>query len=82
MANERNGNKPRFSEPTVFSSLFMTGFEVEVTHGFVRIVGWEELPLVGYDGPERRIIARIVMSNEAARDLIRELVETLGRTDN
>lgn len=82
MANERNGNKPRFSEPTVFSSLFLTGFELEVADGFVRIVGWEELPLVGYDGPERRIIVRLVMSHESARELIRELVATLGRADH
>lgn len=76
MAN--GAHQPPLTEPVIVPCLFCTGMEVEVTADFVRIVGYVELPALGMDQPERRIISRVVMPNEIARELIRDMRKALA----
>jgi hypothetical protein len=73
---------PRMTEPTTVQCLLMTGFDIEVIDDLVRLIAWVDVPITGYDGPERRIIARVAMPNNTGRALQRELSNHLSRGDN
>lgn len=75
----QHSQPPQMTEPKIVSCLFMTGYDIEVTDSFVRIVGWVDLPVVGHDQPERRVIMRAVMPNNVARALQRDLRKGLTR---
>jgi len=70
---------PPLSEPQLVPCLFATGIEIEVLHGAIRLVGWVDLPTADSGMPERRIIARMVMPEQIARELVRDLRKLLAR---
>jgi hypothetical protein len=70
-SHDQAEESPAIAEPVVVPSVFITGGIIEVTDSCVRFVGWEQLPdLNNGEMVERRISARLVMSNEVARDLV------------
>jgi hypothetical protein len=73
MAQHDPAETPRMTEPDTVWTRFVTITKVEVTEHFVRIVALDDFTVVGYDGPERRLVARLVLSIDAARDLARDL---------
>ncbi|MER9937451.1 hypothetical protein [Mesorhizobium sp. M0088] len=68
---------PNMTEPDTVWTRFVTVTKVEVTEHFVRIVALDDFAVVGYDGAERRIVSRLVMPIDAARDLERDLRKAL-----
>lgn len=77
MAKHSKGSER--TEPTVIPCLFCTGTEVQVSAHFARIVGWVDLPVVGSDTPEQRIIARLVMPELTFRELVASGQKALGK---
>lgn len=75
----QNIPKPPLTEPVIIQCQFCTGLEVEMLDTDVRIVGWEDLPTLDTDQPERRIVLRIALPNEVARDLQRQLQRALSK---
>lgn len=73
-----SSNHPPLSEPEIVNCLFMTGINVQSGDGFVRVVGWVDLPMIGHNDAEHRIVGRFVMPTESARTLLRELRKALG----
>jgi len=58
------------SEPIIAQDVFSTGADLEITRHYVRIVHWVDLPAdEGVQPAERRIVARIVMPTNVARDI-------------
>jgi hypothetical protein len=56
-------------EPVIVPTALVTGFAIETAgDGCVRIVGWEKLPDIGDEMVERRVVTRLVMSNNTARE--------------
>lgn len=71
---------PPITEPELVHCLFTTGVAVEVRAHFARIVAWVDLPGAGPDNAsERRIIARLVLPDDTARELARLLRRELSR---
>lgn len=68
-----------FSEPVPIPCLFVSGTACEFLDSFARIVAWVSLPALPAEPHERRIIARLVLPNEVARALMRELQKGLRR---
>lgn len=58
-----------WSEPVVVPDCYVTGTTVEIIGNDICIVGWREYPATN----ERRIVSRVVMPTEAARDLFSQL---------
>lgn len=73
MAKHDPDEPPRMTEPDTVWTRFITTTKVEVTEHFVRVVGLDDFTVVGYDGPERRLVVRLVLSIDAARELERDL---------
>ncbi|MER8959335.1 hypothetical protein [Mesorhizobium sp. M0701] len=73
--------KPKLTEPEIIAGTFCTFVDVDVRDEFVRLTGCDEVPLVGYDGPELRIVDRIVVPRATARRLLTDLQRALGRRD-
>lgn len=74
---------PRMTEPQVIDCVFCEGITIELHDDVVRIVGWVDLEVVGYETvPERRIVARAVMPTSVARELIRDLRKAVARGGN
>jgi hypothetical protein len=59
----------RLTEPEIVQCLYLTGMGVEISESVVRFVGWTQLPAMGSDHEERRVVVRFAMSNTQARDL-------------
>jgi hypothetical protein len=75
---QKEPERAPLTEPVVRDCLFCTGFEIEtLSYGVVRFVGWVDVPALGYDQPERRVIARLVMPSKLARDLVKRLQRAL-----
>jgi hypothetical protein len=55
------------TEPVIVPCLFVTGWGIEIADGSVRIIGWVDLPYLGGQTRERRIVARFAMSDGTAR---------------
>jgi hypothetical protein len=70
---------PRMTEPVTVPCLFCSGVEIEMGPTFVRIVGFVDLETVEYSPPERRIIARVVLPSDTARELLRSLRKQLNQ---
>lgn len=73
------GNLPPLSEPEIVPCIFVSGFSVVPAGRVVRFVGWVELPALGDEPIERRIVVRFVMTVEAARALRDDLAKALRR---
>lgn len=67
----RTEQRAPITEPVVVATTFITGGTIEVSDTCVRFVAWEKLPRVeGDEMVERRIVARLVMSTDVARELV------------
>jgi hypothetical protein len=75
----RHDPDPPITEPEIVHCLFSTGTEVEVTAHFARIVAWVDIPRLATELPERRIIARVVLPDNVARELTRQLQRGLAK---
>jgi hypothetical protein len=82
MPENHDDKPPPLTEPVIVQCLFCTGVDVQHTENFTRLIGWVELPAPGYDFQERRIIARMVMPEEVARALSRDLRRSLTKGQN
>lgn len=72
--------KPRSTEPQPVPDLFVTAVMIDGTAEYVRLTGWiahatEVAPEA--EGPELRIVARLVMPQSAARELMHSLKRKL-----
>jgi hypothetical protein len=67
------------TEPQVIPCLHITGAGLEFTSAGARFVGWVNLPDLGGETRERRIVVRFAMSDALARDLERVLHKGLAR---
>jgi hypothetical protein len=72
------GENSPLTEPVVVTSAFLTGCTVEFGNDWARIVAWEQLPAMGGEMVERRIVGRWVMPKAVARDLLAQLRRGLG----
>lgn len=81
--NRQDGdNEPSLTEPVAIPDTFLTGAYVEVGDDFVRIVAWSQLPQLGGEMNERRIVARIVMPKAVGRDIATQLRKGLSIKHN
>ena len=74
----------RSTEPKPVPDLFVTAVSLDSTGEYVRLTGWvahESRLAPETDGPERRIVARLVMPQSTARDLLVSLRRQLQRGD-
>lgn len=71
--------KTKLTEPTIIFGTFCTAVDVDAQNEFVRLTGCEDVPVVGYDGPELRIVMRMVLPREAARALSANLSRQLAK---
>jgi hypothetical protein len=67
------------TEPVTCSCLFITGGAFEVSDGSIRLVAWVEMPSLNGQKRERRIVARLAMSDITGGDLNASLSEILAR---
>jgi hypothetical protein len=66
------------TEPEIIPSLFLDGVGLEVSGSIVKLTGWAHVG--GHDvGPERRVVARLAISNSEARRLQAALRTALAR---
>lgn len=72
---------PPLTEPTICPCLFITGGAFEISEGSIRLVAWVEMPDLGGQTRERRIVARIAMTKLTGGDLNASLSEILARRD-
>lgn len=70
---------PPLTEPRVVDCLFVTGTAIEISPHTVRIIGWVQLPMLGGEMDERRIVVRFAMPRDAAELLRDDLVGLLSR---
>lgn len=75
----RHDPEPPITEPEIVHWLFSTGTEVEFTEHFARIVAWVDIPRLSTELPERRVVARLVMPDNVARELTRQMRRGLAR---
>ncbi len=68
---------PPLTEPSIVPCLFGDGISAKSTDGIVNLVAWNELPYFGGETEERRIVARLAISDRAARTLLMELQRVL-----
>jgi hypothetical protein len=61
------------TEPLIVPVLFVSGMTVDDGSDAVRLTGWETTPFG--DASERRVVVRIAMTKEAARDFHTHLGE-------
>lgn len=77
---ESDGIDPaHLTEPRPVNCIFLEGTVIEAGDGFIRIVGWVRLETVETERPEKRIVARAVLTTHAARALVRDLRKSLAR---
>lgn len=70
---------PRLAEPILRDCHFWQGVEIETGPDFLRVSAWVQLETVEFSPPERRIVARAVMTTDGARELVRVLRKALAR---
>lgn len=76
--------RSRSTEPLPVPDLFVTAVSIDGTSEYVRLTGWvAHATDLSRDvaGPERRIVARLVMPLSTARDLLRGLRRKLPQAD-
>ena len=69
---------PPLTEPLIIQDLLISGVEIEADRHLVRFVGWT-LAKTGHDPVERRVVSRLAMSIDAAREIWADLADALGR---
>ncbi|WP_157038038.1 MULTISPECIES: hypothetical protein [Chelativorans] len=70
---------PKITEPETVQTPFCTAVRIELGSDHVRLVAFDEVQIVGYDGGECRIVGRWAMTKDSARALLRELRKSLHR---
>lgn len=75
----REQEKAPLTEPTIVPNVFLTGGAVAVHDTFVRLVGYEEIASIDGEMAERRIVSRLVMSNQTAREVVSILQQALAK---
>ena len=70
---------PPLVEATIVSTTFITGGAVCVGSTDVRLMGWETIPAVEGGEGERRLVTRIVMSTDTAREIVQILRNALTK---
>lgn len=68
------------TEPIIQDCKFITGMSMESSRGSYRLVAWVELPYLGGETRERRIVSRLAMTKQTARD-VRDLLGDMLRND-
>jgi hypothetical protein len=69
---------PPLSEPLIIHDLVISGVEIEADRHIVRFVGWT-LAKAGCVLAERRIVVRLAMPIDAAREIWANLADALGQ---
>lgn len=69
--------EPALTEPVKRDCLFVTGGAFEVAQGTIRLVMWSEMPDLGGESRERRIVARVAMAKRTAREVCALLSDAL-----
>ncbi len=72
---------PPLTEPVTCPCLFITGGAFEVSEGSIRLVAWVEMPHLGGETRERRIVTRIAMTKVTGGDLNASLSAILARRE-
>ena len=67
---------PPLSEPLIIQDLLITGAEIAADRHLVRFVGWT-LAKAGCEIAERRIVVRLAMPIDAAREIWANLADAL-----
>jgi hypothetical protein len=70
--------QPPLTEPQCIKYLYLSGVAVEISAHTVAFTGWVDMPDLGPETDERRIVVRFAMPIDAARRLRNELA-LLGR---
>ncbi|TIV83832.1 MAG: hypothetical protein E5V64_06615 [Mesorhizobium sp.] len=73
---------PALNEPVIVPDIFVEGCEVDSVNGELRIVGWVNVPRSEAQDAERRIVGRWVMTDPAARAVVRDLRKVLSKGSN
>jgi hypothetical protein len=68
---------PPLSEPLIIDDLVITGAEIEADRHLVRFVGWTLSKTGNLEPAERRIVARLVMPIDVAREIWADLADAL-----
>jgi hypothetical protein len=77
----RKKEEPPFTEPVIIDCVYVNGIEVDAEDDVVRLTGWTNLPDLGGEMAERRIVSRLALAARAARDLRRKLNDRLRETE-
>ena len=73
---------PPLNEPVIIPDVFVEGCEVDSVDGQIRVVGWVTIPRTEAQDAERRIVGRWVMTDPAARAVMRDLRKVLAKNSN
>lgn len=79
LVSEDAQNSPPLTEPVTCPCLFITGGAFEVSEGSIRLVAWVEMPDLGGEMRERRIVARLAMTKITGHDVLAALSEALAK---
>jgi len=74
-----DGSNIPLTEPVIVPCIFVSGVTVVISDGIVRFIGWAEMPSIGGEVEERRIVVRFVMTRDAARTLRDDITKLLKR---
>jgi hypothetical protein len=74
-----NDPDPPLNEPVIIADVFVEGVEVDSINGDLRLVAWVNVPRSDATDAERRIVGRWVLTDGAARGLVRDLRKVLQR---
>jgi hypothetical protein len=69
---------PPLTEPLIVQDLIITGAEIEADQHLVRFVGWALAKTGKLEPAERRIVVRLAMPIDAAREIWADLADALG----
>jgi hypothetical protein len=69
--------EPFFTEPLIIADIVITGAEIEAGQHLVRFVGWTLTKTGKVDPPERRIVVRLSMPIDVAREIWADLADAL-----
>ena len=74
-----DGTNIPLTEPVIIPCVFVSAVSVLASDGIFRFVGWVEMPPLGGEVEERRIVVRFVMTREATRIFRDDLAKLLKR---
>lgn len=67
------------TEPVIVQEVFITGTAVEAGSGYLRIIGWTQVPNLGGEMQESRIAVRAVGPTAVVRELGRQINTAIAR---